>query len=351
MEDKIKKIQESVEKLKTKDFQILFLVPDTKGKANGSVAQIYYQAQKLKNLGYKSVILHEKNDYTYPTWLGDGYDLLEHQSIEQKNLKVGPHDFLIIPELFSDVLSQTKNFPCKRIVLCNSYDFIFDTLAPGISWSDHGIFDFITTTEKQKEVVNSFFPNVSGKIIQPKVSEYIVKEKGFKKPIVAIFSKVARDTDKIAKGFYMKYPYFKWISFKEMLGMTMEDYNKVLNECFCSVWLDEEAGFGMYAIESMKVGTPVVGLVPRMEPEWITEKNGIWTNNFNKLYDLLAQVVRANLEDEIPSELIEAGYETAEKYNEETFSEQVKNVYEEYVNSRIKELEYSIEKFKLEENA
>jgi hypothetical protein len=38
----------------------------------------------------------------------------------------------------------------------------------------------------------------------------------------------------------------------------------------------------------MATGTPVIGKVPNMKPEWMNEENGIWTYQFNDIVDIIA---------------------------------------------------------------
>jgi hypothetical protein len=43
-------------------------------------------------------------------WLGEEYANLPHASIEGEGLNVGPADFIIIPEIFSNIMDQVKVF-------------------------------------------------------------------------------------------------------------------------------------------------------------------------------------------------------------------------------------------------
>ena len=97
-----------------------------------------------------------------------------------------------------------------------------------------------------------------------------------------------------------------------------------------SVWIDPIAGFGTFPIESMKSGVPVVGLVPTLTPEWLTEANGIWSNNKLTLVDTAAGVMKNWLEDGVPDELYKQMEETATKYTQENslFEERINELTE-----------------------
>ena len=61
------------------------------------------------------------------------------------------------------MLEQVSNLPCGKIVLSQSYDYIFETLPPGMSWTDYGFFTCITTNEEQKNFISQYMKNVNFK--------------------------------------------------------------------------------------------------------------------------------------------------------------------------------------------
>jgi hypothetical protein len=48
-------------------------------------------------------------------WLGEEYANLPHASIEGEGLNVGPADFIIIPEIFSNIMDQVKVFHVEKL--------------------------------------------------------------------------------------------------------------------------------------------------------------------------------------------------------------------------------------------
>jgi hypothetical protein len=61
--EQIKRVEEIIGKLESKDFNIYFFTLDTKGNPVASVANIYEHVKVLTELGYNAHIMHEKNDY------------------------------------------------------------------------------------------------------------------------------------------------------------------------------------------------------------------------------------------------------------------------------------------------
>lgn len=344
----VKQIELNIEKLTKKDFGIYFFTMDTKGTPAAGVANIYEHVKTLNELGYKAYILHEKNDYTpVSSWLGEEYSNLPHISIERNELRVGGSDMVIIPEIFANILEQIKGLPCRKMVMSQAYDYIFEMLEPGKTWADYKVRDVVTTSENQKSYIDSLFnnPTVEVGVTTIGIPDYFKKSEEPKKPIVTIVTRDQRDTLKIFKSFYIKYPHLKWISFRDLRGMSREKFAESLSESCVSIWVDDVAGFGTFPLESMKCGVPVIGKVPNMVPVWMTDKNGLWTNNVNNIVDILGNFIQAWLEDLEPQEIYEEMESTVNQYTMEKQKESVKKYYEHVVNKCISEFEESLSQY------
>ena len=348
MEDKIKKIELSIESLNAKKQRIYFFVQDTKGNAKASIRYTYQMAMALLKNGYNPRILHEKSDYFgVQSWLGEEYMSIPHSSVEGQNLEISPEDVIIVPEIFGYILPQINNLPCGKIVLCQAYDHMFETLQPGQSWTQFGFNKCITTSETQKTYLNTIMKSVSYDIIPPVISEVFTKSKYPQKPVIAISTREQRDTVNLIKTFYQKYPQFRWITFRDMRGLSEFEFASILKDSFVSIWVDDISGLGTYPLESMRTGTPVIGKIPNLKPDWMNEHNGIWTNETINMVDVLAEFTQNWLEDNIAEKLYESGYETSEKYsNQERFNSEVLEHFSSYINTRLVNFESQLEKLK-----
>lgn len=348
MEQLISNLERSISNLENKNSKIYFFVQDTKGNAKGSLYFIYEMAQTLKNNGYNPIILHEKPDYFgVSEWMGSEYMELPHLCVEGNNLPISPEDTIIVPEIFGYVMSQLSNLPCAKIVLCQSYDYIFETLQPGQTWSQLGFNKCITTSEFLKQQISKVMRNVSIDIIDFKISNVFKKSEYPPKPIVSIYSREQRDGINIIKSFYSRFPQYRWISFRDMRGMSTEQFSNALKECMLSVWIDPSSSFGTYPIESMKLGVPVMGQIPYLKPDWMNENNGIWVDNTINFPDLIADFVQNWLEDNIISDLYQNGFETSKKYSDEKeFEGKLIHLFEDYSQKRINTFSEELNKLK-----
>ena len=350
-EETLLKVEQSIKNLTDKTNRIYFLCQDTKGNPKAGVRMIYQIALTLKESGYNPIIMHEKNDYEgVASWLGEEYMKLPHQSIETQDLKISPEDFIVVPEIYGHVIEQVSKLSCGKIVLCQAYDNMLETLQPGTSWSQYGFLKCITTSETQKKYVSDIMSNISFDVIKPLITDDFTPKTLPSKPIVSIHTRDQRDTMKIIKTFYLRYPQYRWITFRDMRGLNQDEFANYLKDSFVSVWVDDASAFGTFPIESMISKTPVIGKVPNMKPEWMNDNNGIWTYELNNIHDILAEFIQNWLEDNISHELYTKGIETASNYtNKEEFSKNVVTLFDTYITSRKEVFESQLEKIKVEE--
>ena len=345
-QEQIKKVEKSIQNMKDKKSKIYLLVQDTKGNAKASIAYSYRLGVTLSKQGYNMIMLHEKSDYTgVSEWLGSEYMELPHQSIEGQNLEVSPEDFIIVPELYGFVMSQITKLPCGKIVLCQSYDHMLETLQPGQTWAQLGFYKCITTSETQKEYISNVMRGVSIDIIPPYISENFRLQPLPPKPMIAIHTREQRDTANIIKNFYIKFPQYRWITFRDMRRLTEKQFADALQDCFLSVWVDETSSFGTFPLESMKSNVPVLGLVPNLAPSWMNEDNGLWINNKNQIVDFVADFLQNWLEDNVNEKMYESMLITVNESSTKTdFEKNVISLFDGFLQTRLNSFEEQLNK-------
>lgn len=365
----VQRIETEIGKLKDKSFKVLFYVPDAKNNATGYISYIYQMALTLQQLGYNVKMLYQlDNEYTAEELkklnlenqpiddnrifvgvtesLGEKYATLEHANIQNEELEVSPSDFLIIPEVYSSVMNQTKKLSCKRIVLTQNYNYLTDFIQVGVSWANFGITDTITSCLNQAELVNSVFPYVKTKVLTPYIPSYFYEGNEPKKLIVNIITKSQKDANKIIKPFYWKYPMYKWVSFRDLRSYPREMFADYLREGAITIWVDSDTQFGYAPLEAIKSGNIVIGKIPELIPEWMLSEdktqlldNGIWFNDINSVHKIIADVIRTWINDDIPSEITDAMKETAKKYSFDEYKLNLNNLINSYIDERVKEFE------------
>jgi glycosyltransferase involved in cell wall biosynthesis len=157
-------------------------------------------------------------------------------------------------------------------------------------------------------------------------------------PVVAIHTRDQRKAAKIIKTFYLKYPLYRFVSFKDMHGMTEKDFAKNLSECALSVWVDDDSTFGTFPIESIMSNVPVIGKVPNIIPEWITDDNGVWVYDENQIPDLIFNYIKNWMEDTLPENLINVSEGIKDKFTMDIFEKSTIEAYNQIFERKIKKL-------------
>ena len=347
MENKIHdKVKQSIQTLRDKKARIYFLVQDTKGNAKASVRYIYQMAKALLDKGFNPIILHEKTDYAgVVAWLDEEYMSIPHKSIEGQNLEISPEDFLVIPEIFGFVMEQVKQLPCAKIVLTQQYAHMLETLQPGQTWNQFGFYKCITTSNKQKEYIERVMRQISFDIIEPVISDEFQPKKSPAMPIIGVHAKEQSDAINLIKTFYLKFPQYRWFTFRDLRGLSEKEFANSMRDCFLNVWIDDHSAFGTFPLESMKSGIPVIGKVPNLSPDWMSEDNGIWITDQTLFPDLVADYVQNWLEDNIDPKIYDEMKKTVERYiDKQKFESQVVSLFDGYLTLRADSFENQISK-------
>jgi hypothetical protein len=360
--EKIEKLKVSLDKMVNKKSKFLFCVPESTNPV-ASVYEIYFHATVVKNMGYEVIIMVEKGDYVIPVWIEKELTNHKHVPMSDPKLTVGPEDIMIIPEVFSNVMEQTKNLSCVRIGLLQSVDYMINSLIPGTDWSSFGINDIITTSLALKEWVDVFYSKKFNiKIYNIGIPEYFERSSIPQKPIISVMGRNANEISKFVKLFFSKYPQYSWVTFDPMVTkskppqpMRRVDFAKRLQGNFAAVWIDRIASFGTFPLECMKSGTIPICLKPDIMPDYMIERDennvpikavegaGVWTDNYYDLPVLAGDVLVKFLDDNISPELYDLMEKIASKYNQNDSEKQLVEIYSNYITQRINFLQNIIQ--------
>lgn len=348
-EKALKRVMEEIAKINDKKNNVFFFVLDTKGVPSGSLEYIYNIALIAKERGYNVSMLYQENKddefVGVGDWLGEEYANIPHHNINSDSIEIGPSDILFIPEIFANVMNQTKKLPCKRIGIFQNYDFLVEQMPFAGQWGDFGILEAITNTKANGEVLNDIYPYVKTTVIPPYIKEYFGNTTEPKKMIVNIVARDQSDVNKIVKPFYWKYPSFKWVSFRDLRGFPKKQFAELMREAAITVWVDDETSFGYSALEALKSGCLVVAKMPDNKIEWALDDNDryknncVWFDDFHSVHKIIANVVRSWTTNTIPTEIIEEEKKVMSMYKKEDTEKAVVDYLEKVISDRKKEME------------
>ena len=353
--EQIEKIKISLAKITNKKSKFLFCIPESQ-TPTASVYELYFHATVVKNMGYEVIIMVEKGDYVIPVWIEKELTNHKHVSMADPKLTVGPEDVMIIPDIYSNVMEQTKKLPCVRIGLLQSADYMTSALIPGTDWTSFNIQNVITTSQMLKEWLETFYGKgkYNIKTYNIGIPDYFERSETPQKPIISILGRNANEISKLVKLFFAKYPQYSWVTFDPMLtkskppqAMRRVDFAKRLQGNFAAVWVDRISSFGTFPLECMKAGVIPICLKPDIMPEYMVERDekgvatkivegaGVWTENFYDLPILIGEVLVKFLDDAIKPELYDKMSNVANKYSQQASEKQLNEIYGEIINQRI----------------
>lgn len=353
-EKALKRVQAEIKKIDKKENNVFFFILDTKGNPSGSLEYIYKLAMIAKNDGYKVAMLYQSADKDdkfvgVKDWLGEDYANIPHYDIASDDVEITPSDILFIPEIFANVMNQTKKLPCKRIAILQNYDYLVEQMPFAAQWGDFGILDAITNTEHNAELLKDIFPYVKTKVITPYIDKMFGTTIQPKKMIVNIVASDQEDINRIIKPFYWKYPSFKWVSFRDLRGFSKEQFAESLRDAAITIWVDDKTSFGYSALEAMKSGSIVIAKIPEEPLKWMNEDSEdkvgklrnccIWFDDFHEVQRAIASVVRSWITDKVPSTLFDEAKKVNELYPFETTQKEFSEYLNGIIENRKKEME------------
>lgn len=353
-EKALKRVQAEIKKIDKKENNVFFFILDTKGNPSGSLEYIYKLAMIAKNDGYKVGMLYQSADKDdkfvgVKDWLGEDYANIPHYDIASDDVEITPSDILFIPEIFANVMNQTKKLPCKRIAILQNFDYLVEQMPFAAQWGDFGILDAITNTEHNAELLKDIFPYVKTKVITPYIDKMFGTTIQPKKMIVNIVASNQEDINRIIKPFYWKYPSFKWVSFRDLRGFSKEQFAESLRDAAITIWVDDKTSFGYSALEAMKSGSIVIAKIPEEPLKWMNEDSEdkvgklrnccIWFDDFHEVQRAIASVVRSWITDKVPSTLFDEAKKVNELYPFETTQKEFSEYLNGIIENRKKEME------------
>lgn len=354
-EEMLKIVDENILRLKNKDYKLYFYVLDTKGNPSPSIEYIYHTALTLSKKGYNVVMLHQENDFVgVSEWLGEEYSSLAHMNIDKDNVEVTPSDFLFIPEIFANVMLQTKKLTCKRVVIVQNYGNIAEFMPVSQTFESLGIIDAVVTSEFQEKRLKTYFPYVRTHIVRPSVRNVFRNNLGQRKLIVNIISKEQSDANRIVKPFYWKNPMYKWVTFRDLRGLSKELMAEALREAAITIWIDDKTDFGLSLIEAVKCGGIVLAKVPEYLTDWMIDGNDltksvVWFNDIDDVSTKLPSIIRSWTTDDVPEEIYKNQESLQSMFTEEIQGNEITEVYEKnIIGRRLKDFEET--KIEIENN-
>lgn len=332
--DLLKTAEEAIGKLANKEFNVYFFVMDTKGNPSTMLEYIYDTALVLKDMGYKVTMLHQEKDFVgVGDWLGEEYANLPHANIEDKNVMVGPSDFLFVPDIFANVLMQTAKLTCKRVVIVQNADNLTEFMPVHQTMDSMKVIDAVVIDERQGAKLNKWFPDVRTHVVSPCVKSMYRDGDQPRKLLINVISPDQSMVNKLIKPFYWTNPMYKWVSFRDLRGLPREMLADSLRNNAMTIWMDDDNPFGLELLEALRCGSVVLAKVPKNPASWMLSEDGsltdkiIWFDDFETVADNLGNLIRTWTLDQIDQAIYDGQQEISGGYGEDRMKREVEYAY------------------------
>lgn len=350
--DVVERIEKELKKFDDKAFNVYFYVIDTKGVPSGSLLYIYKVAYELHSLGYNVTMLHNENEFVgISQWADSKYAELPHSKVSDRQVTLSASDFLIIPEIYTDIMSQTRDIPCKRVMLVQNFDYLTKIIPVGVHPYEYGITDAIVNTKTTEKLIKNNLPMIKTRVLSPGISDTLFRKNDKpKKMIVNFVVKNGDDASRVVKPFFWKYPQLKWVTFAQLSNLPQEIFANALRDAAITIVIDDTMSFGYAALEALKTGSIVVCKIPENTPDWMLDNDElsnsiVWVDNLDEIPDLIANLVAMWVRDDVPEELYNEIDKAAEKHTMTDMKNDVEKVFvEELFATRKKEIQDALDK-------
>lgn len=377
-------IDDVISKLENKDYNIYIYCP-AMNQPSGGISVLFNHAKILKDSGLNVTMVYEPQqnsrasieatqkaklkgatqpviifDKFNPTWLGSLKDDVNMRALAEgeltysdgtsekfEPLMMNPEDIMIIPEGFPNIMENTSQLPCKRIVFAQSWYYVLSGMKVGQKWQHFGIKDVVSISDGITEYLNTVMPGLKVRNYKQSINKdlFNIPEKiSDKAPMISYMPgrgpESQMKTNNVIRTFYEFYPHYRWIRFAPLQGLSKEDFAKQVKTSAFVLYTDEIAGFGTLPLEAMACGTHVIGWTPFGSKEYINENNGFWAVNGDvfQLAELIGLALDRYFNGLLDSpEISEVYQKTISEYTNEKEVESVLNIYKEITNERIEE--------------
>lgn len=283
--------------------RIYFYAPNLNQPSAG-MGVLLKHATILANYGYQVTILYTPTptaqhtptgetlfEIFQPTWLEFSLDTLRFVALGQqiittthgkklqcRSIRFRPDDLLVLPEGSVDVLSTLAANDCQKVVLAQSYSYIFPALPPKKTWADYDLTHCITLSEGISHFIHRYMPTVHTQRVHFSIDSTLFKPT-IKQPKI---SYICRDDmtrlrlETAVKIFYTLYPNYEYFLFQELSGLPRNEFAQQLAISTFALFNDDIAALSMLPLEAMACHTHVIGWKTYGIEEYITPDNGFW---------------------------------------------------------------------------
>jgi hypothetical protein len=262
-ENDLNLIKDFLGEINNKENRYIFYCPDLTFPLQ-SLRTIYQTVSKLKELGFKSYVLHENKGFK-ADWLREEYnvDILYVNTDTKKksySFPFKPNDTFIVPDGFIGIMESVyNNVAITKIVYLMSYEGI--AVIKQHDWSSLGFNKVISVSQELIDDYRAIYPQLDYYYLPFYVNTQNIKSREDVenlKPIITLFSRNKKEASQLINIFYNKYGFLNVFDFRVIRTLDSDAYYKAISESCLMVVIDGESGCMVPPLEASYFGLPVI---------------------------------------------------------------------------------------------
>jgi glycosyltransferase involved in cell wall biosynthesis len=232
---------------------------------------------------------------------------------------VAAGDVVIFPE--TD-LRPIADYPAgiRPWVLCQNHHYMFNQMAPGLSWEELGVEGVICTSRAIFAAVLQFFPTVPAFHVPCFIDPALFAPAPKLRQIAVMPRKMIWAARFIRHGLARAHPRHAAVPWVEIDDVGLEVAAAMLGRSEVFLALGHQEGLGLPPLEAMSAGCIVVGFAGGGGREFARPNNGFWCSE-DDVETAIHALARAldTIADRprLAAELVAQGSDTAKRYSRE----------------------------------
>mgnify|MGYP001346290731 FL=1 len=232
-ENDLNLIKDFLGEINNKENRYIFYCPDLTFPLQ-SLRTIYQTVSKLKELGFKSYVLHENKGFK-ADWLREEYnvDILYVNTDTKKksySFPFKPNDTFIVPDGFIGIMESVyDNVAITKIVYLMSYEGI--AVIKQHDWSSLGFNKVISVSQELIDDYRAIYPQLDYYYLPFYVNTQNIKPREDVenlKPIITLFSRNKKEASQLINIFYNKYGFLNVFDFRVIRTLDSDAYYKAI---------------------------------------------------------------------------------------------------------------------------
>ncbi len=221
----------------------------------------------------------------------------------------------VIPEVFAQLIRDTRNSPAKRLVFAQNWIYTLKHMPAGVSWRDHGIHHVLAGCEAIRQFIDGCMPGLAVGVVHHSINRDVFRPAvQAKEPLVTYQCRneyMQVKVDIIAKRFYLRNPHLRHYRFERLEGLSRRAFAGRVAASRCVLHTDEICGLPTLPLEAMACHSIPVGWRTYGGSEIMHEDNGFWVGNGDivGLADALSAVINRIEQGTLDMPRLVAGFE------------------------------------------